>query len=91
MIKRRRKKVLILMSVCMFVVMMGLSITTSVNGTNFSLSGLCAIASGTSGGSGSCTGNPCSSCELVEDWNSTGKEGCNCNDYRPDTYCDHST
>lgn len=41
-----RKKVLVIITICMFVCMMGLSVSTSIEGTNFSLSGLTALASG---------------------------------------------
>lgn len=87
--KTMRKKILVIITVCMFAVMMGFSVTTSVNGTNFSLMGHCALASGSSGGS--CSGNPCSSCSLVDDWNGTGNEGCDCNDWRQGSRCDHKT
>lgn len=56
-----RKKVIVLVTSFMFVAMMGLSITTSMNGTDFSLAGIEALA--VSGGTGfaTCSGE----CDIV--------------------------
>lgn len=61
-----RKKLLPIAIVCMFALMMGFNVTTSVNGTNFSLTGFSVLASGQS----SCGDNGClhvccgSQCEI---------------------------
>ncbi|MEX2602429.1 MAG: hypothetical protein WD355_12310 [Balneolaceae bacterium] len=47
--KNRRKKLAVIIGAMMFALMMAFSVTTSMNGTDFSLSGLQALAGGTSG------------------------------------------
>jgi hypothetical protein len=44
-----RKKLYAFIAACMFAVMMGLSVNTSINGNGLSLSGINALASGTTG------------------------------------------
>lgn len=49
-----KKKILILTSVAAFAVMLSLNVTTSINGTDFSLAGAMALASGNTGPCGTC-------------------------------------
>jgi len=44
--KKIKKKILTILSLCIFICMMGISVTTSIEGTNFSFAGISALASG---------------------------------------------
>lgn len=52
--KNKKKKLLAIFAACMFAVMMMLNVTTSMNGTNFSIDGYTALVSGSTGESGTC-------------------------------------
>lgn len=72
-----KKKILILTSVAAFAVMLSLNVTTSINGTDFSLAGAMALASGNTGPCGTCDYDPGTGLEFCNfNWN-TGQCGGN--------------
>lgn len=48
--KRHRKKVIAIFAACMFAMMMMLNVSTTINGSNFSIEGYTALVSGSTGG-----------------------------------------
>jgi len=48
--KKHRKKIITIFAVCMFAIMMMLNVSTTINGSNFSVEGYSAVVSGNTGG-----------------------------------------
>jgi len=60
--KKQRKKVIAIFAACMFAMMMSLNVSTTVNGTNFSVDGYTALVSGSTGSTGTCCQQLTSEC-----------------------------
>lgn len=66
-----KKTILKIIAIATFAVLMGFNVTTSMNNTNFSLSGLSALAFGTGGSGGGGSSGPC-----LGDWECDVGEVC---------------
>jgi hypothetical protein len=82
--KKHRKKVIAIFAACMFALMMMLNVSTTINGSNFSVEGYTALVSGMTGGGGGCTGTDrncftnwttCSGADCIDRWVC---ESCSC-------------
>lgn len=65
--KSTKKKYLVLFGSCMFAIMMMLNVSTTINGTNFSIDGYTALISGSTNCHEGGTPNPCEAVCLIEE------------------------